>query len=64
MSKRNKDGYTNVALGNPWKHDTYLVKTEEGTYEFALWDINGWSVLGDNKGTTVKLWIEIPTTSD
>jgi len=37
------DGYTSTMLP-PEKHDTYLVKTEEGCYDFAHYNIDGWGM--------------------
>jgi hypothetical protein len=62
MSFIGEDGYCNVMNENPKKFNDYLVKTEEGTYEFAHFNCDGWTILGDNKGATVRLWIPIPTT--
>lgn len=53
MSQRNKDGYSNVIF-NSTKNDTYLVKTKEGTYEFAFFDGENWNIQGDNNGATVR----------
>ena len=54
------DGYTNVMFP-PERFDTYLVKTEEGCYDFAHWNDEGW---GKGIGTdgTPFLWREIPQT--
>ena len=50
----------------PEKYDDYIVKTSNETYEFALFDINGWTIQGDNGGASSKVvaWVELPTTSD
>lgn len=58
MCQTEKSGYTNVAFA-PSKYDVYLVKTKQGCYDFALFDINGWS-----KGKTTDgepmYWMSIP----
>jgi hypothetical protein len=41
MSFIGEDGYCNVMNANPKRHDTYLVKTKESTYEFAHYNIDG-----------------------
>ena len=41
MCQTERSGYTNVAFA-PSKYDVYLVKTKQGCYDFALFDINGW----------------------
>ena len=46
----------------PTSYDDYLVKTKEGTYEFAHFNSDGWTIRGDNKGATPVLWTPIPTT--
>ena len=56
-----KTRYTKISV-DPERYDTYLVKTQKGTYEFAHFNIDGWSIIGDNKGATPFLWREIPTT--
>ena len=48
---------------DPDKYDVYLVKTEEGCYDFALFDIEGWRV-GKTTGGTPKWWMAIPTTDN
>lgn len=45
--------YKRCSVYEPDKYDTYLVKTNYGTYEFALFDINGWHVLGPNSGDSI-----------
>lgn len=56
--------YRSCSVCKPEMYDTYIVKTNNGTYEFALFDINGWSILGDNNGESNRpiAWTEIPTT--
>jgi len=61
MSARNKCGYFRIAH-EPTKYDTYFVKTKCGTYEFAHFNQDGWTILGDNKGATPIAWTEIPVT--
>ena len=63
MSLIEMNGYCDVRNANPERYDTYLVKTEEGTYEFAHYSLGGWCILGDNRWATVRLWRELPTTS-
>jgi len=63
MSFIGEDGYCHIMNANPKKYDDYLVKTEEGTYEFAHYNVDGWHIQGDNKGATVRLWSNIPTTN-
>ena len=58
MCQKNESGYTNVAF-NPSKYDVYLVKTVEGCYDLALFDINGWSNGKTTSGESMY-WIEIP----
>ena len=53
------DGYTHVAHF-PSRFDDYLVKTIQGTYEFAHFALGEWTILGDNKGAEVEFWTEIP----
>ena len=43
----------------PEKHDTYLVKTKEGCYDFAHFNENGWS-RGSVTDGTPELWMPIP----
>ena len=63
MSARNKCGYFSVNH-EPTKYDTYLVKTNKGTYEFAHFYQNGWKIQGDNSVQTniIIAWTEIPQT--
>lgn len=58
MCQTEKSGYTNVAF-NPSKYDDYLVKTKQGCYDFALFDVNGWAK-GKTTDGDVAYWIEIP----
>ena len=58
MSQTGKSGYTNVVF-DPNKYDTYLVKTVTGCYDFALFDINGWSN-GIMTGAAPHYWMPIP----
>lgn len=61
MSQKNKDGYTFVVF-EPSKHDTYLVQTSEGCYDFA--HFNGEWGKGNMTGGQPFVWREIPQTED
>ena len=52
----------NSVVNNPTRYDTYLVKTRGGTYEFAHFNREGWTIQGGNKGAEVLCWCEIPQT--
>jgi len=55
------DGYTSTMF-DPEKYDTYLVKTEEGCYDFAHFANGEWSKGYMTDGTPF-LWREIPQTN-
>jgi hypothetical protein len=56
--------YHRCSLSVPDKYDDYLVKTNNGTYEFAHFNQKGWTIQGDNNGlsSVIIYWTEIPTT--
>lgn len=56
------DGYTNVMF-DPERFDTYLVKTQEGCYDFAHF-ANGEWCKGNMTDGTVFLWAEIPQSKE
>jgi len=57
--------YNRCALGVPEKYDDYLVKTNNGTYDFAHFNQNGWRIRGGNHSETNYpiAWTKIPQTS-
>jgi hypothetical protein len=64
MSKFNKDGYARCSIySNPDRFDTYLVKTQEGCYDFAHFANDEWNK-GVNTDGTPLLWREIPHTDE
>jgi hypothetical protein len=57
--------YHRCSLSVPDKYDDYLVKTNNGTYEFAHFNQDGWKIKGGNGGETNYpiAYTLIPTTS-
>lgn len=58
MCQTEESGYTNVMFP-PSRFDSYLVKTVEGCYDFALFDTNGWHK-GKMTDGNVHYWMETP----
>ena len=58
MSQVGIDGYANVSY-EPKRYDTFLVKTKEGCYDFAHFNMNGWGK-GVMTGGQPLDWREIP----
>ena len=62
MSIKESSGYTYIGV-KPERHDTYLVKTEQGCYDFAFYSGDG-EHRGWEKGAITsgypEYWMEIP----
>lgn len=56
---KSEEGRYNKLKKKPNKYDVYLVKTKQGCYDFALYDIDGWHT-GQVTNGAVEYWRTIP----